>query len=70
MRCLLTQRNYQDVMKVLCNCLLLLTVSHEQLKLVCSSLHVGPVMLSVGGGFTARRYEEGVFWHRNPSGDD
>lgn len=70
MRCLLTQSNYQDVMDVIRNCLPLLTSSDEQLRLVFSSLHVSPVKLSVCGGFTACRYEEGVLWHRNPSGDD
>lgn len=70
MRCLLTQRNYQDVMNVVCNCLCLLTGSHEQSKLAFSSLHVSPVKLFVCGGFTARRYEKGIFWHGKPSGHD
>lgn len=70
MSCLLTQRNYQDVMNVACNCPPLLTGSPEQLRLAFSSLHVSPVKLSVCGGFTACRFEKGVFWHWNPSGDD
>lgn len=60
-RCLLMQRNYQDVMEEVCNWLPLLTGSHEQSQLVFSSLYVNHMKLSLCDDFTACRYEEEVF---------